>query len=402
MTSELDPERDDALADLDPDLLARWEAPAPAEDLTCRIMARLNESPAPIVPLAAPAEAGNRRLWLALGAVGVLAAASLALVLASTWRRAAPPPAAPPAAAVSAPAAVAPAPGPGPRLLVRTVPRDAIVTVDDQPVRGPSPFVVAELSPGSHRVRIEREGYLPVTRTVDGSGGDVELPVELGRRDVVLALHTDPPEAALRLWVDDEPQPLEPGTARHALSRDPGSFYELEASAPGYQSRRIPLPLTGAPDQEVRLTLVPDPDAPPPEFAESMVRGSSSGRRGSPDLKDPFSSRRRTGSADDSADDETAPMSADQRSPDFVDPFKSREDKEPSPPAKTAILRLGTDSGQGPAKVYVDGRYVGTTPVMRVKVVPGSHRIKFTWPDGSAWIKRVIVKDGQSKVVKSE
>ena len=68
--------------------------------------------------------------------------------------------------------------------------------------------------------------------------------------------------------------------------------------------------------------------------------------------------------------------------------------------AKTATLRIGTKPGVPPAKVSVDGKAVGTTPVMNVAVTPGKHTVKFTWDNRPAATESVSVADGQTLNVK--
>ena len=74
---------------------------------------------------------------------------------------------------------------------------------------------------------------------------------------------------------------------------------------------------------------------------------------------------------------------------------------QPKPAAKTATLRIGTKGGVPPAKVYVDNKFVGTTPLMKVMVTPGKHTVKFTWTSGRApQTDNVNVGDGETKVLK--
>ncbi|MCX4245761.1 PEGA domain-containing protein [Paraliomyxa miuraensis] len=77
------------------------------------------------------------------------------------------------------------------------------------------------------------------------------------------------------------------------------------------------------------------------------------------------------------------------------DPFAPKVDE-----AKTATLRIGTGRGYGPAKVYIDGRYVGMTPIMNVKVAPGRHTVKFAWSDGGSETSSFTVEDGQTRTLK--
>jgi len=75
-----------------------------------------------------------------------------------------------PAAPVAAPAAGAPAPDASGRLLVRSTPAGAHVFIDGRDV-GETPATIRDLSRGTHRLRIVRDGYAPADRRVDITRG---------------------------------------------------------------------------------------------------------------------------------------------------------------------------------------------------------------------------------------
>ena len=68
--------------------------------------------------------------------------------------------------------------------------------------------------------------------------------------------------------------------------------------------------------------------------------------------------------------------------------------------AKTSLLRIGTLPGVAPAKVFVDGAAKGNTPLSKVMVTPGRHKVVFQWPNGKRVTKFVDVGDGESKIVR--
>lgn len=373
MTSPEDDDPDEPMLP-EPAVLEAWEVPMTTPELTDRIMARLDELPADVSTSARAPAAGSWRAgglgWAVVG-VGMVAAAALVLTLVRPTSE--PPAEPPPSAAVTQPSATpAPAAAPVATLVVRTEPSDARVEVDGIPVAGPSPFTIAGLKSGAHRIVVERDGFLPVERTVEGGVG-MELPIELPRRDVVLAISVEPPEASVRLWAEGEGVEIGSDGDRYSLRREAGVAYEVEASAPGYIARRIPLPLSPDADQEVRLSLVPDPSAPsqPPPTAVKRPR--------SPDLDDPFAS------------------SKPRRIRDLKDPFASRSEDEAEP----GRLRIGTEAGVSPAVVFIDGKRKGMTPLMNVKVSPGRHKVEFRFPDGTVDVMMVKIGAGETKTIKT-
>lgn len=88
----------------------------------------------------------------------------------------------------------------------------------------------------------------------------------------------------------------------------------------------------------------------------------------------------------------------------FIRPQPKPEAKpQPKPdPRKTATLRIGTAPGRGWADVSIDGKHVGRTPIMNVKVRPNrSHTVKWVWPQGESFTTTVTLKDGQTMVLKA-
>ena len=248
----------------DAEWLAAWSVPEPAPDLAERVLDHVDtvmtmmpeaDATTPIPHGPSSALPDRRGLGLAVTLVAMVAAAALVLALGPWWRG---------SSGVESPAAVVvgptadpgsaggPAGGPsgdppeadGAPLVVRTIPRDAQVWIDGKPVAGPSPFSVSRLAHGSHRLTVERDGYLPVERMIEG-GSAVEIPIELSLREVVLVLSVDPPEATVTLRThgahEDERIELGSDGDRTVLRRELGVRYEVEAHAPGYVTRRVPL-----------------------------------------------------------------------------------------------------------------------------------------------------------------
>ena len=131
---------------------------------------------------------------------------------------------------------------------------------------------------------------------------------------------------------------------------------------------------SGAPQEALEITLVP-------VAASIPVKRKSTP---SPDLKDPFGKAGR--------DDDNSATSS------LKDPFA----KPPAPAARrTSTLRIGVLAGDGPARVSIDGRVVGTTPIVNQRVTPGMHRIRWVWDDGHSFDKTITIADGEILLVKN-
>lgn len=137
-------------------------------------------------------------------------------------------------------------------------------------------------------------------------------------------------------------------------------------------------------DEEAVETIPEPPKAPRVRGTKRRSpRGSTS-----PDLKNPF----RDGSGSDDLEnpigDDTASDSPDSLFPNdttssnLESPFAGDADpaafKNPFD-SGTATLRLATHAGSAPARVSVDGKPVGKTPIRSLKVSPGKHTVVFQW-----------------------
>jgi len=66
----------------------------------------------------------------------------------------------------------------------------------------------------------------------------------------------------------------------------------------------------------------------------------------------------------------------------------------PSPKASKAYLSV--ESNVSGAKVFVDGRYIGTTNLSGIKISPGEHRVRVEKDGYEPYLKRVRFKSGRS------
>ncbi|MBC8069093.1 MAG: PEGA domain-containing protein [Deltaproteobacteria bacterium] len=140
-------------------------------DFTDRVMGSLQ-------PAAAPSllRRRNPTPWIIAVASSAVALAAMLML----WRVPIPASAPVPDAAQPSLAIAAAAPRPARAHLVLSVePHDAVVRLDGEPLRGPSPFIATNLPPGPHAIAIDHGGFVPWTRTIDVPEGELDLPIEL-------------------------------------------------------------------------------------------------------------------------------------------------------------------------------------------------------------------------------
>ncbi len=226
---------------------------------------------------------------------------------------------------------------------------------------------------------VKKDGYLPLQKEFVLSTAALPMQFTLQHRDVMLILETDPKAAPVNLLTDGKATPMGAGGSEYKLTRVPGVKYEVEAVLRGYKSRRQELTFSGADTEKVAITLSRDASiadagrpaptpSPTPTPATTPTPTPASTPKSSPSTK-----KKRTPRPS------TAP---------------------PKTQAKTATLRIGTLAGVSPAKVFVDGVSKGNTPLSRVPVTPGRHKVVFRWPNGKSVTKFVDVGDGSSAIVR--
>ncbi len=351
------------------DVLDRWAVPPPPPDLTDRVLLRLETETEPEPepePEPEMMRAPRSLAWWGAAAATGLAVVALALLLGRLppFEGGGPAPGvtAPPRTDPRSPAAAQTT------LVVITHPVDAEVRLDGNEVKGPTPHVAGGVETGPHRVRVAREGFLPYEREVAFGEGSLQLPVRLERAQVLLQTETDPAQARVELRTNGVGAIID---RRHLLRRRPGTTYELEVTAPGFRSRRLPLALGGESEERVVVTLELDPTAPASSRRTKVA---------SPDLKDPSLGRRSP-----ALPPAPAPESA---SLDLTD----------SPP-KTCTLAIAGLPGIPPARVWIDGEAAGRTPVPKFMVRPGQHTVTCEWTGVSSRVQVTAIA-GQRTVVR--
>lgn len=238
-------------------------------------------------------------------------------------------------------------------LTVLVTPPDARVSVDGKE-HSASSTVVVSVTPGKHAVKVTHDAHFDFETEVEVTAAGLRLPVTLQPKAVKLSFELVPAEAKASLLSGGQVVGTGSNGSQLPVVRKPSVDYEVEVSAPGYTSKREPLVFSGAASQTVVVTL-------------AKAAGSTPS---------------------------TTPTPPSTKS-------KPKPKPKPKPVAKTSTLRIGTKGGVLAAKAYVDGKYVGTTPVLNVRVTPGKHAVKFTWTDGRApQTLNVNVADGATEVVK--
>ena len=214
-------------------------------------------------------------------------------------------------------------------LAVRVRPEGAAIFVNEQPRPERTPVELLPLPAGTHTVRVEMPGFQSMTRVVSVADGAVlTLDGELLPAGVVVTLATLEPETATCTLSRGDADPMAVG---RSFAVGPGGEAVLRCTAPEHDDLERRIAVTEGQDPvslEVRLRPLVAGKAP--------TKGERGTTRGETPTKRPT-----TG---------TTPATA----------------------SGEAFLSVATRPW---TKVYVDGRLVGNTPVLRHKVAPGSRKL---------------------------
>jgi hypothetical protein len=250
-------------------------------------------------------------------------------------------------------------------LTIQVTPSDAKVSVDGKELSGGSPFV-SSVAPGKHQVKISHPAHLDFATEVEVTEAGLSVPITLQPKAVKLSFELVPAEASASVLSGGQLIGTGNNGGPLTVVRNPEMTYEVEVSAPGYTSLRLPLTFTGEATQNVPAKLV------------KTVADAGSVVPVKPDGGGGIKKNGGGGGGGGGGGRPKAPTLA-----------------------KTATLKIGTNPGVPPAKVSVDGKPAGQTPVKALAVTPGKHTVKFTWDSGRSPVtETVTVGDGQTALVK--
>lgn len=214
-------------------------------------------------------------------------------------------------------------------LAVETLPFDASVTIDGRPLPGTrSPYRAQDLQAGEHLLVVQKPGFVTHTERVSLREGEE-------RRLATLVLSPNPPPAAI---------PSEP----------------IAAAAP------LPTDDATQPDRPRRRGRSLDTDEPR-ERPERSASARSSAREDEA-----------TRSTDSSAESDADERASKRRQSDDEPSAASDHSAPAGERLEDGMLRINSRPW---AEVYVDGKRVGTTPQMGLRLRAGQHKVELINPE---------------------
>lgn len=258
------------------------------------------------------------------------------------------------------------APTPG-SLRVMTEPTDAQLKIDGVLVGGVSPFMLDNVEPGkAHLVLVERQGYEPWSIKLQLQPGQrMELPA-VGLQPIESGFALDSVPSGATVVVDgkrlDEPTPIrltDLGIGDHQIRLESEGYAPWESSLQVVEGKVLDLP---------KAQLTPVDDTAPAAAPQAVVEAPAPAP--APAVQQP---RR------------AAPRARRARRPRAPSPIVAAAPAPvaPRPAAAPAAGGQGTLRVQTRpwSQVFVDGRMVGTTPQMGIKLSAGKHSVTLVNPD---------------------
>jgi serine/threonine-protein kinase len=275
-----------------------------------------------------------------------------------------------------------------------TNPGDVSVAIDGKPIVGSSPFVINDVMIAvPHEIIVSKQGYRSWQSRFELQSEDaMELPaIVLDPLESGFALDSVPSGAAV--YVDGKR--FEQATPVRVSDLTPGD-HQIKLEAVGYAPWESSLHVTPGtvldlPTAQL-IAHAQEPEAPPPSRPEPSVSSSSTlsstvasahtHHQPAPRPRDP---------------DEQPPSPPPAAAPVAAPHPEPEPEPEPAPSASagggTGTLRVQTRPW---SKVSIDGRPVGTTPLMNVQLSAGKHTLTFTNDDfGIHKTVKVQIEAGQ-------
>jgi hypothetical protein len=266
---------------------------------------------------------------------------------------------------------------------LRSTATGRLLSLDDRAL-GATP-VTDSLLPGRYRLKIQKEGYPAIRRTLLLRPDTMVTDSVRLRQEGTLIVTVRPDTASIAI----DGQPVGRGGVQRSLA---AGTHTVRAQAPGYQARSETVSVSAGGIRTLTLTLDRQQEAlaitSTPDSARVQVDGTSVGRT-------PLTVRRPPGSY-------AVRVSADgyQTWTDTVSVTRDREQTlEASLDRRLGTLRVA--SMPDSARVEIDGTAVGRTP-LTLQRPPGTYDVQVTAPYYEAYTETVPVEAEEKAVVSAQ
>ena len=273
-------------------------------------------------------------------------------------------------------------------LVIQTDPPGANVSVDGRRA-GVSPYGGKGLTPGKHKVRVDKEGY----ETWEGevtviAEKDVEVPVALKLKGGELLVQSEPPGAKAYLTGK------EIGDTPIKVSGITPGVYELRVIKGGYAPHEAQVKIVGGRSETVRVSLSKSVGSlllrTEPAGANVYIDGKLAG-------VSPLRSEELTPGIHRV---QVSKEAYETQEKEVI--IKANERAEVSVSLKKIIGGLMIQTEPPGANVYVDGKSLGISPYEAKELLPGIHRVRIDKEGYEAWEKEVMVEGGKKAEIRPQ
>ncbi|MHC4321252.1 MAG: PEGA domain-containing protein, partial [Planctomycetota bacterium] len=270
-------------------------------------------------------------------------------------------------------------------IMVKSEPPSAVIYLDNDNI-GVTPAIITQILPGKYKVKIKMDGYDAWSQSVDVKANkETSLTAVLQGKDGSIVMSSKPTKA--EVFIDGNNAGVTPVTIN---SIKPGKHF-VEVNLDGYETWSKEISVEA--EKEISLT------------AELTTKYGSISLGSKPTKAKIYL---------DSIEISTTPASLRsvphgthlvEVRMDGYNVWKKSVNVEPGKEkVLTAILQVKTGSVSiksqpKNAKIYLDGKYAGTTPESIPSIIPGTHEIKVEMDDYDVWSETVNIEAGKENVI---
>ena len=270
-------------------------------------------------------------------------------------------------------------------IVVKSEPPSAEIYLDGDNI-GVTPAIITQILPGQYKVKIKMDGYDAWNESVDvKSNKEASLTAILQGKDGSLVIESEPTNA--RVFINDNNVGVTPETINNVK---PGKYF-IEIKLDGYETWRNEINVEAGKETFFTAELTTEYGSiflgSKPTKSKIFLDGIEIGTtpanlRSVPHGKHIIEVRK-----------------------DGYNVWEKRVNIEPGKEKIfTAILQVMTGSvsiksAPKNAKIYLDGKYVGTTPERIKSIIPGTHEIKVKMDKYDMWGDTVNIETGKENVI---
>ncbi len=270
-------------------------------------------------------------------------------------------------------------------IMVKSEPLSAVIYLDDDNI-GVTPAIITQLHPGKYKIKIKMSGYATWCQSVDVKPSkETSLTAVLQGKDCSVVIESNPSKA--EIFIDGNNAGVTPVTIKNVKTGE----YFFEVKLDGYETWSKEINVEA--EKETYLN------------AELLTTYGSISLDSKPTKAKVFLDGNEVSTTPASLRQVTQGTHLVEVRKDGYRVWEKSVDVEPAKETVvTAILQANTGSviiksKPDNARIYLDGKHVGTTPESIPSINPGTHEIKVELDNYDVWNETVNFEAGKESVI---